>query len=62
MTGVLLMVIAALFLVSAILALIIGGKLAGFIGLIVSVPISAALMEFFNDLEKEKISKRNHSG
>lgn len=40
----------------SILALIIGGKLAGFIGLVVSVPIAAALMEFFNDIEKDKLA------
>lgn len=38
----------------SILALIIGGKLAGFVGLIVSVPIAAALMEFLNDIERDK--------
>ena len=38
----------------SILALIIGAKLAGFIGLVVSVPIAAAAMEYFNDLEKDK--------
>lgn len=41
----------------SILALIVGGKLAGFIGLIISVPIAAALMEFFNDIEKDKLAK-----
>ena len=40
----------------SILALIIGGKLAGFIGLIISVPIAAALMEFLNDVEKDKLA------
>lgn len=37
-----------------ILALIIGAQLAGFLGLILSVPIAATLMEFFDDLEKQK--------
>lgn len=40
----------------SILALIIGGKLAGFIGLIISVPVAAALMEFLNDVEKNKLA------
>jgi predicted PurR-regulated permease PerM len=42
----------------SILALIIGGKLAGFIGLVISVPIAASLMEFLNDLEKNKRALR----
>jgi predicted PurR-regulated permease PerM len=41
----------------SILALIIGGKLAGFIGLIISVPMAAVLMEFLNDWEKKKIAR-----
>lgn len=40
-----------------ILALIIGFKLAGFLGLILSVPLAATLMEFFKDLEKLKLEK-----
>jgi len=39
----------------AILALIIGAQLAGFLGMIIAVPIAAALMEFLSDVEKEKI-------
>ena len=38
----------------SILALIIGGKLAGFVGLLVSVPLTTMLMEFLNDIEKSK--------
>lgn len=41
----------------SILALIVGGKLAGFIGIVISVPIAAAIMEFLNDLEKDKLAK-----
>lgn len=37
-----------------IIALLIGAKLAGFIGVILSVPLAAALMEFVNDIEKRK--------
>jgi predicted PurR-regulated permease PerM len=40
----------------SILALIIGGKLAGFVGLIISVPLATMLMEFLNDIEKNKIA------
>lgn len=38
----------------AILALIIGAQVAGFLGIIISVPIAAAVMEYFGDLEKKK--------
>lgn len=37
-----------------IIALIIGAQLAGFLGIILSVPIAAALQEFVSDVEKEK--------
>jgi predicted PurR-regulated permease PerM len=37
-----------------ILALVIGYKLAGVLGMIISVPLSAVFMEYINDLEKEK--------
>ncbi|MCI5108633.1 MAG: AI-2E family transporter, partial [Candidatus Pacebacteria bacterium] len=36
-----------------ILALIAGGTLAGFLGIILSVPIAAVLMELFVDLQKK---------
>ncbi len=39
-----------------ILALIVGFKLAGFLGLVLSVPIATMLMEYFNDLQKSKNS------
>ncbi len=38
-----------------ILALIIGAKLAGFLGIVLSVPLITAFMEFIQDIEKEKI-------
>lgn len=41
----------------SILALIIGGKLAGFVGLLISVPLATMLMEFLNDIEKNKIAE-----
>lgn len=37
-----------------ILALIIGFKIAGFLGVLLAVPAAAALMEFARDIEKEK--------
>lgn len=37
-----------------ILALIIGAKFAGFLGIILSVPVAATLMEFIDDLQKRK--------
>ena len=38
-----------------ILALIIGAKLAGFLGIVLAVPVVSALMEFVEDIEKRKI-------
>jgi len=38
----------------AIISLIIGGKIAGFLGMIIAVPIAAAVMEFLHDWEKQK--------
>lgn len=37
-----------------ILALIIGAKLAGFLGILLSVPIAAAIQEFVADIDREK--------
>lgn len=39
--------------VLVIIALIIGAQLAGFLGVILSVPMSAALMEFVNDVRQK---------
>ncbi len=41
----------------SILALLVGGELAGFLGLVISVPIAAILMEFLSDLEQQKVAK-----
>jgi len=38
-----------------ILALIIGFQLAGFLGILLSVPMTSALMEFVEDIEKRKV-------
>jgi predicted PurR-regulated permease PerM len=37
-----------------IIAVLIGAKLAGILGALVAVPISAAFVEYINDLEKDK--------
>ena len=41
-----------------ILTLIIGLKLAGFIGVILSVPVAAIIVEIINDVEKKKVTKQ----
>ncbi len=41
----------------SIVALVAGFELAGFLGLILSVPIAAIFIEFFDDLELDKIEK-----
>lgn len=48
-----------------ILALVIGAKLAGILGALIAVPISAALMEYVNDVErtkKEELAARQAKG
>lgn len=40
--------------VLVILSLVIGAKLAGFIGILLAVPITAILMEFLNDVARER--------
>lgn len=42
-----------------ILALIIGAELAGFLGVILSVPIAAALQEFVSDIQADRLPKRS---
>jgi len=39
-----------------ILSLIIGAKLAGFLGLLLSVPVATTVMEYLNDLQRRKIT------
>ena len=43
-----------------ILALIIGGQLAGFLGILLSAPIAAVIIEFTNDIQREKQKLSNH--
>jgi predicted PurR-regulated permease PerM len=38
----------------SIMALVIGGTLAGFLGVLISVPVAAAIIEFVSDFEKHK--------
>lgn len=38
----------------AIIALIIGAQIAGFLGMVLSVPVASIIMEYFSDVEKRK--------
>jgi predicted PurR-regulated permease PerM len=40
--------------VLVIVALVIGAKMAGFLGILLSVPVTAIIMEFLNDVAREK--------
>ena len=40
-----------------ILALVIGGSLAGILGIIIAIPVSVLLQEFFNDIRKGKVKE-----
>lgn len=42
-----------------IVSLLIGFKLAGFLGILLSVPLSAMLVEFLDDVQKRKTSQNN---
>ncbi len=41
----------------SIIALVIGGTLAGFLGVLIAVPVAAAVIEFTSDLEERKTAK-----
>lgn len=41
----------------SMLALIIGSKLAGFVGMLIAVPLATMLIEFLNDVERAKIAE-----
>lgn len=41
----------------SILAIVIGGKLAGFLGILISVPLAAVCMELLNDFEQKKLQE-----
>ena len=40
-----------------ILAVVIGGSLAGILGIIIAIPLSVLLQEFFNDIRKGKVKE-----
>jgi predicted PurR-regulated permease PerM len=40
-----------------IIALIVGAQLAGFLGILLSVPLAAALQEFVSDVQKSKLAE-----
>lgn len=42
-----------------ILALIVGAKLGGFLGLVLSVPIAAVIMEYIGDVERSKMERQS---
>lgn len=46
----------------SILALVVGGTLAGFLGTLVSVPLAAVVMEFVSDLEERKVAQISGAG
>lgn len=46
----------------SILAIIAGYNLAGFLGMVISVPLATVLMEFFDDLERNKIAQIEANG
>lgn len=41
----------------SIIALVVGGQLAGFLGVLVAVPVAAVVMEFLADLEERKSAR-----
>ncbi len=41
----------------SIVALAAGWQLAGFLGMVIAVPVATVILEFFDDLEKDKIEK-----
>lgn len=44
-----------------IIALIVGAKLAGFLGVVLSVPMAAALKEYVDDIERHKKRERHNA-
>ncbi|MCX6754660.1 MAG: AI-2E family transporter [Candidatus Nomurabacteria bacterium] len=43
-----------------ILSIIIGAELAGFLGIILAIPAAVCLLEFLDDIEKDKILSKNN--
>jgi len=46
----------------AILSLIVGAQIAGFLGVVISVPVTAAIMEYISDIEKKKAKQLKELG
>jgi len=46
----------------AIISLIVGAEIAGFLGMLIAVPITAALMEYLSDVEKIKLAEMRRLG
>lgn len=46
----------------SIMALVIGGQLAGFLGVLISVPVAAVAMEWIADLEERKSAQLSEMG
>jgi predicted PurR-regulated permease PerM len=46
--------------VVVILSIVIGGKLAGFLGILLAVPLAAGLMEFAHDVDEVKHTRRKN--
>jgi len=44
--------------VTVIIALLVGGTLGGIIGILLSVPVAVIVVEIFDDLAKQKESKK----
>ena len=45
----------------SIVALLVGGKLAGFLGVLIAVPVAAIFIEILSDMEQRKIAKQAQS-
>lgn len=46
----------------SIVALVAGWELAGFLGIVIAVPVATVLMEFFDDVERNKIAQIEANG
>ena len=44
-----------------IISLVVGAELAGFLGILLAVPVATALMEFADDIQREKIERQKAS-
>jgi predicted PurR-regulated permease PerM len=46
----------------AIISLVVGGTLAGFLGALISIPVATVIMELISDIEERKLAKISESG